>query len=372
MSTLKLIFIFIQSSSEVKVTKLDDSFNHFKYRSKKLSQFKITYISRNSELIQEVKNFVLAWQNEWGFIETKTSGSTGIPKVIRLDKRKMEVSARMTGAYFGFKPNDKVLLCLSPETIGGKMMILRSLLHEMELFVMDVNKNPLEKINFRLKFAAMVPLQIQSVLIINPDKLNLLNQLLIGGANVSQQLEANLKGYATEVFESFGMTETMSHIAVRKLNQPVFQPFEALEGISFDTIDNQLIVNAPNLGIKDLNTNDIVDLVDEKHFYWRGRADFVINSGGIKMYPEKIEKKLSHLIDSKFFIAAEKDELLGEKVIIVIESKRNELLMNRLSLEFKVVLEKFEIPKKIYFKEQFIETLSGKINRKATLKSTLD
>jgi O-succinylbenzoic acid--CoA ligase len=336
-----------------------------------LKSFKIIYLTENSDLISKVENFVSAWFDFADSIETNTSGSTGIPKVIRLQKQKMEASAKMTGTYFDFKPGDKTILCLSPDTIGGKMMLLRSFLFEMEIYVVDINRNPLEKIDFALKFAAMVPLQIQNIIEKNPEKLNLVQQLLIGGATVSKQLEESLKHFETCAYESFGMTETMSHVAVRKLNQPTFQPFEALLGILFESSENQLIVNAPQLGIEKLNTNDIVELVDQKHFFWQGRADFVINSGGIKFFPEKIEKKISHLIQSRFFIASEKDILLGEKIILVLEEIESEERMNDLLELFQIELDKFEIPKAMYFIDSFEETVSGKINRKSILKRIL-
>jgi O-succinylbenzoic acid--CoA ligase len=336
-----------------------------------LKSFKIIYLTENSDLISKVENFVSAWFDFADSIETNTSGSTGIPKVIRLQKQKMEASAKMTGTYFDFKPGDKTILCLSPDTIGGKMMLLRSFLFEMEIYVVDINTNPLEKIDFALKFAAMVPLQIQNIIEKNPEKLNLVQQLLIGGATVSKQLEESLKHFETCAYESFGMTETMSHVAVRKLNQPTFQPFEALLGILFESSENQLIVNAPQLGIEKLNTNDIVELVDQKHFFWQGRADFVINSGGIKFFPEKIEKKISHLIQSRFFIASEKDILLGEKIILVLEEIESEERMNDLLELFQIELDKFEIPKAMYFIDSFEETVSGKINRKSILKRIL-
>lgn len=323
------------------------------------------------DLISKVENFIKAWINDDDFIETKTSGSTGIPKMIQLNKEKMAASAKMTGTYFDFKSGQKALLCLSPETIGGKMMILRSFLFGLELYVVDINRNPLEKVDFIVNFAAMVPLQIQSIIEKNPEKLNLINQLLIGGANVSSQLEERLKKFETVAFESFGMTETMSHVAVRKLNQSHFHPFEALPGILFATEQNQLIVNAPHLGIEKLNTNDIVDLVDEKHFFWQGRADFVINSGGIKFFPEKIERKINHLIDSKYFVSSEQDSLLGEKIILVIEGDENISERQQLVENMKIELDKFENPKKIYFSKQFVLTESGKINRKETLKTVL-
>lgn len=348
----------------------------FKYRSKKLSLFKVRYLTSDSGLVQKVENFIADWTDSGSHIETRTSGSTGTPKVIRLEKSKMRCSAEMTGAYFGFGSGQKILLCLSPDSIGGKMLIVRAIIHEMELVVSNLGRNPMEKIDFRVDFAAMVPMQIQTIIAENPGKLNLIRNLLIGGASVSPQLEAQLAPFETNAFESFGMTETMSHIAVKKLNKASFleegpermAPFQALKGIRFSTEDEKLIIHAPGLGLPRLETTDVVELVGENAFYWKGRADFAINSGGIKFHPELIEKKLAGIIDTRFFITGEKDPLLGEKMVLVLEGSENDFHPQAILKAIKPKLSRYEVPKKIYFVAAFPETASGKVNRLQTRK----
>lgn len=280
----------------------------------------------------------------------------------------MKFSALMTGQYFGFKPGQRAVLCLSPDSIGGKMLMVRAILHNMELIVTDLQRNPLEQVDFEVDFVSMVPMQIQTVIQESPEKLNLVKNLLIGGAAVSPKLEDLLKPFLVNAFESFGMTETMSHIAVRKLNQGKNTPFEALEGIHLSLRDEKLVIHAEKLGLPSLETNDTVELIDDKHFVWKGRADFAINSGGIKFHPEVIEKKLSPAMENRFFIAGAKDDTLGEKIIIVIEGDAKVVSAGFIQDVCAERLGKYEVPKNIYFVDKFAETVSGKVSRIETLK----
>lgn len=333
-----------------------------------MSSFKIRYLTKDNSLISEVESFISAWKSSSSTLETKTSGSTGVPKTILLDKSKMRNSALMTGKYFNFQPFEKVVLGLSPHTIGGKMLIVRAILHQMELIIIDPQRNPMNEIDFPISFMSMVPMQVQSVLTESPEKLNLIRNLLLGGAPVSADLETDLKSYSCQVFESFGMTETMSHIAIRKLDLINNQIFEGLEQVTFSqSPEGTLIIHAPHLGLNTLETNDIVELIDHKHFRWIGRADFAINSGGFKFHPEILERKIAQLIPNRFFIAGEKDEILGERLILIIEG--NEKEFTTLFTEFKTVLTNYEIPKKIFWIQNFTETNSGKVNRIETLKN---
>ncbi len=335
-----------------------------------MSAFKIKYITKDSSLISEIENFISDWKSDSSSMESQTSGSTGNPKTIQLDKSKMRNSALMTGKYFNFQPFEKVVLALSPSTIGGKMLIIRAILHQMELIVVDPQRNPLREIDFPIAFISMVPMQLQTVLNETPEKINLARNILIGGAPISKDLENKLHAFDSQFFESFGMTETMSHIAIRKVGVSENEPFEGLEQVTFtQTEDGKLSIHAPHLGLNTLETNDFVSLIDHKHFHWLGRADFAINSGGFKFHPEIIERKISHVIKNRFFITGEKDELLGQKVILIIEGSENN--QNNILEEIKPFLDLYEIPKKIYWIRSFSETNSGKINRIQTLKNKI-
>lgn len=335
-----------------------------------MSSFTIKYLTDDIKLISEIENFILDWKSDSLTMESKTSGSTGKPKVIFLDKSKMRNSALMTGKYFNFKPFEKVVLGLSPQTIGGKMLIVRAILHQMELIVTNPQRNPLKEIDFPIAFISMVPMQLEAVLSQNPAKIDLVQNILLGGAPVSIDLESKLKNFASNFFESFGMTETMSHVAIRKIGKSNNQSFEGLEQVTFSQLqDDRLVIHAPHLGLNTLETNDIVELIDNKHFIWKGRADYAINSGGLKFYPEIIERKISHLIENRFFIFGQKDALLGEKVTLLLEG--NPVDTNELLKKIKSALEIYEAPKEILWISNFSETESGKVNRIETLKRVL-
>jgi o-succinylbenzoate---CoA ligase len=335
-----------------------------------MDSFQINYLTSDSTLKEKIESFLEDWQDENPYIKVKTSGSTGNPKIISLEKNKMLASAKMTGDFFDFKQNDKILLCLSPDTIAGKMMILRGFVHGMELFVVDATRNPLQNIDFELSFAAMVPLQIEQIELMNAGKFDLIKTILIGGATINLKLEEKLKRFKSDFYESFGMTETMSHVALRNLNDEN-ACFKAMDHIHFTLNNQRLVIHAPKLGLDYLETNDVVELRDNYSFVWKGRADFVINSGGYKFHPELLEKKLSSSINQRFFISAEKHESYGEVIILIVEDREDEN-SERLYFEIcKNALELYEIPKRIYFLENFSETSSAKINRVETLKKIL-
>lgn len=333
-----------------------------------MSSFNISYITKDTALISDVERFISDWKSDAPTMETKTSGSTGTPKTILLDKSKMRNSALMTGKYFNFQPFEKVVLALSPATIGGKMLIVRAVLHQMELIVIDPQRNPLKEIDFPIAFISMVPMQLSTVLNENPEKLNLVRNLLLGGAPVSVDLENKTTDFSCDFYESFGMTETMSHIAIRKMGQEKTQAFEGLEQVTFSqSSEGTLTIHAPHLGLNTLDTNDNVELIDNKHFHWLGRTDFAINSGGFKFHPELIERKISHLIENRFFISGEADELLGERIVLVMEGTEKDT--SALLEEIKLLVTLYEAPKEIYWIKQFSETNSGKVNRIETFKN---
>lgn len=331
-----------------------------------MNQMMVEYLTSNEQLIEKIEHFWTEWNNDSEFISTRTSGSTGLPKEIRMSKEKMKNSALATGRFFNFQAGQNVLLCLNADTIGGKMLLVRAFLHNMRILISDVVSNPIAGIEQPIDFISMVPMQIRTVLKETPLKLNLVKTVLVGGASVDPDLEKQLSLYKCEAYESFGMTETMSHIALKKLNdEPVFK---ALPGVEFrSSEEGKLEVIAPMLGIDRLITNDIVELIDEHSFRWKGRADFVINSGGIKIHPELVEKKMTGLIKERFFIAAQPDAVLGERVVLMIEDKKNGGEEKMILEQLKVLLDKYEVPKQIIFIPEFIETPSGKVNRLATI-----
>ena len=195
---------------------------------------------------------------------------------------------------------------------------------------------------------------------------------MVGGAVVSRKLKDKIQKCPSNIFETYGMTETVTHIAARRLNNFDRSPISKEEWHYFTAMTNVrisqdlrgcLVIDAPFVSSKELITNDLVKIHSETTFDWLGRIDNVINSGGVKIFPEQIESKLSEFMDQRYLIASEEDETLGQRVILVIEGGQHDLDKTI----FKV-LDKFEVPKQIYYLPTFVDTFSGKVQREETLK----
>jgi o-succinylbenzoate---CoA ligase len=330
--------------------------------------FSISYLVNDEALKNKIEGFLQDWRNPSLFIETATSGSTGEPKIIKVTKKQMIASALMTGEFLTIKKGENALLNLSVDTIAGKMMIVRAIVLELNLFVISLSKNPFDStINIpSIDFIALVPYQVNEILNQHSDKLKNIKSIIIGGAESSEKLINILKVKGIQAYQTFGMTETISHIAMRKIGLTTEEHYSTLPNIYLSiNSDQQLIINAPKLYIDNLITNDLVELISENSFIWKGRADYIINSGGVKIHPEKIEQILSRYIEVPFFISSVKDDLLGEKIILLIESS------NKLKLDFTEIfigVSNYFKPKETIYLNEFSRTISGKINRIQTLK----
>jgi O-succinylbenzoic acid--CoA ligase len=320
-------------------------------------------------LSDDVSKFLNFWFDTSEFIRVHTSGSTGVPKEILLRKEFMVNSAKATGAYFSLNEDTSALLCLSANYIAGKMMIVRALTLGWCLDIVETNATPLDTIDKEYDFSAMVPLQLENSI----SSLSKIKKLIVGGGVVSQALISKLQNVSTKVYATYGMTETITHIAIKKINFLVSgddNKYKLLPNISI-SLDSRgcLVIDAPELSEELVVTNDIVTILDQNHFEWNGRYDSIINSGGVKLIPEQIEKKISEKLSQRFFISSLKDEKLGEKLILVVEgSSKNLINKEEIILFLKgVSLDKYELPKNIYFVEKFIETGINKIHRKKTL-----
>ncbi|HEY5689998.1 MAG TPA: AMP-binding protein [Cyclobacteriaceae bacterium] len=321
-------------------------------------------------------SFCRAWLNgEQSFLQ-ETSGSTGTPKQIEITRSQMITSARMTEKALGLKPHATSLVCLDTKYIAGKMMLIRSFVTDMQIIAVEPSSNPLNQLppGVRIDFAAFVPFQLHTMMIENPEKLDQVKTAIVGGGKVNPELSQKLQQTSCKVFETFGMTETVSHIALRKLNgDQNAEHFEALPGVSL-SVDERgcLVISAPFLA-NAIYTNDLVKLLDPGHFKWLGRWDNIINTGGAKVIPEEVESALKKLFDEmswthRFFITGLEDKILGHKVCLVIEGdEMPPPIVNLLKVKIKEQLPRFEVPKDIIFIKRFMETGIGKINRKATL-----
>lgn len=341
-------------------------FNILHFNGRAYNLFSNNLSLSNSSLNTDVLLFINQWANNKTYIEVKTSGSTGKPKTIKIQKQYMLESAKMTCTYFGLNKKTNALLCMSAKHIGGIMMIVRALYAKMNLLVVEPSSNPLENISNHIDFTAMVPYQVSASIEHNLSKLKQIKQLIIGGGTINYLLEQNIVKHQINAFHTFGMTETISHIALKNVLKE--NTFHCLSGIKImqNNEDKTLIINAPNIGQQHLQTNDIVDLIDHKTFIWKGRKDFAIESGGIKIHPEIVEQKLAPYIPQNYFISSIADNKLNNKVILIIEGKEKKLPTTLFN-----VVEKYEKPKEIYFVETFIKTPSGKTDRINTLKQII-
>lgn len=341
--------------------------------------FKLNDLSFNSELellefaknnLSGVYSFLEAWFDVNDFVLVNTSGSTGIPKSIKLKKEFMINSALATGSFFDLPEKTNALLCLSPNYIAGKMMLVRALVLGWNLDVVEPNSKPLNNVEKEYDFSAMVPMQLFHSI----NEISKIKKLIVGGGVVSKTLLNSIQEIPTKIYATYGMTETITHIAVRKLNHFSQQNNNELQeenqsnykvlpnvNIALD-VRGCLIIDAPKVADELIITNDLVKLISDEEFHWLGRFDTVINSGGVKLIPEQIEEKLSQIISKRFFVSSIKDAILGEKLILVIESEPYEFTMEKL----QSVLNTYETPKKIYFLSQFMETDTKKVDRNRT------
>ena len=314
---------------------------------------------------KDIAEFLKEWWNGKDYIIAYTSGSTGYPKRIVLKKSKVVKSALLTISYFDLSKNMNALLCLSPNFIAGKLMIVRSIIAKMNLFCVEPSSSPLKTFdkNVFIDFAAMIPLQVNNSL--DSINSNNISKLIIGGGAIDFLLHKKIKNSTTNIYSTYGMTETLTHVAVKKINgHNLSGNYEGLDSITF-SIDDRGCLNiyAPHIGNSIIITNDIVDLISDKSFNWIGRYDNIINTGGVKVIPEKVEKILDDYINSEFFISSIPDKILENKVILVIEGGENSI-----DLEFfKNKLTKFNHPKEVYFVNKFVRTTTNKINRNKTL-----
>ncbi|MEI6310646.1 MAG: AMP-binding protein [Bacteroidota bacterium] len=330
-------------------------------------------------LQMQADNTVPEWeQTIWAFIyafinpETdsfinKTSGSTGIPKEIKILKKQAIASAQKTIDFFQLKKNDRLHLCMHAKYIGAKMMVVRALIGEMQLSYSEPTSEALLKIGFPVDFCAAVPLQVQKLVEKNKEGNPFIKTLLIGGASISSSLRNVIIQQATHYYHSFGMTETISHIALQHINTNE-RFYTLLDGIAIGVDDsNCLWIDAPVIGVNHLQSNDIVELISASQFIWQGRKDYMINSGGVKIIPELIEAKIQPLIPFPFFLSSIPDELLGEKLILLIESKAADVVDKKYLVEsMQEILAKYEVPKEIYVLAHFLYTETNKIKRKET------
>ena len=325
----------------------------------KISKEKLDAVDTN------IYPFLSEWTGNADKISTYTSGSTGKSKEISIYKKHMIASANATIDFFDLKKGSTFLICLPLSTIGGKMMLIRALISEGQVILTKPSQKPNLNTSEKIDFCALTPMQITNYLNDNLD-LNNIDKLIIGGGPVHHSLTQKMEHLKTKCYHTFGMTETISHIAIKKLNQiKIKADFECLNHVQISTNkNNNLTIKSEKLGINSITTNDIVEITGNQLFKWIGRSDNIINSGGVKISPESIENILSNTLPSNsFFTSSIKDSKLGEKFILISNFSNN---LPTIKKAIGKIENSIHRPKYIYLIESFEYTFSNKINREST------
>ena len=316
------------------------------------------------EFLQDLKAFLQEWQNDEPTVWVHTSGSTGTPKPLQVEKERMRASARLTCSFLGLKEGDSALLCMPLQYIAGKMVVVRSLVAGLKLLPVAPCGHPLKDMTEIPTFAAMIPMQVYNTLQVPEERAKLMEikHLIIGGGAIDDALGRELKTFPNHVWSTYGMTETLSHIALRRLNgaeaSDWYTPFENVR-IRLSE-ENTLIIHAPSVCAEELTTNDIAEINDEGKFRILGRKDNTINSGGVKIQIEQVEAALKEYLDIPFQITARKDAKFGEIVVLLYNKVKEEADIRRICEE---KLPAYWVPKIYLPVEELPLTGTGKPDR---------
>ncbi len=330
-------------------------------------------------LEEEVLLFLEEWFRDSPYMEIQTSGSTGKAKRIRASKEAMLRSAELTCQALELQSGDTAILSISPKYIGGMMMIVRAMLQEMKLILAPVQANPLldcpihwTKNADKKCFIALVPMQVQAILAEASTKalFKQIDKVIIGGASLNAQLIKELKDFPNDIYSTYGMTETLSHIALRQVSgQKVSRHYYPLEGVVLSlSEDESLNILAPHITDEWFETNDLVKLYDDHSFEVLGRKDNVVNSGGVKLQIETLEETIKQIIPCPIALSSVADDELGEALVLLIgelkpTNKKGEDNVPSLIEKLKNVLPRYSAPKHIIYCEQLPLTPNGKIDR---------
>jgi O-succinylbenzoic acid--CoA ligase len=333
--------------------------------------------SASSPFVQQAIQFCRDWHAGREQFSFPTSGSTGVPKRISFTRDQLIASARLSAQALQLKSGETALVCLDTQLIAGAMMLVRSLVTGMNIVLEEPSAHPLKSILMPIHFAALVPYQVETMLRENASALENIKTIIIGGAPLQSSTVRSLKPFKNQIYATYGMTETITHIALQRLSGTSAQDhFHALDTIALSTDERGcLLIRAPHLGAAPIVTNDRVNLIDDRSFSWLGRVDRVINSGGIKVQAEHIEEVVELILHEsgivrRFFVAGIPDQQWGERITLFVEGNLAPDQQANIERALKARLARYEIPKDIVCLERFTETASQKIDRLATLQNT--
>lgn len=320
-------------------------------------------------------SFTEKWFGSHDIFIQNTSGSTGSPKPIKISRMQMEASAQLTQQALQLKRGEIALICLDPEYIAGKMMLVRSFVTGMKVMAVNPSSNPFSDIpnSILIDFTALVPAQLYAILKSEQaQRLSSTKNIIVGGAPLNPEASNLFSKVNSRIYATYGMTETVSHIALQAINGPDASPyFTVLPGILISRDHRGCLKVKASYLKEEIVTNDIVEIIDDNHFKWMGRSDNVINSGGVKIIPEKIEAEAQLIftklqIENRVLVSSVPDPTLGNKVVMLIEGNLSGRAIELIKSELRQKLHAYEIPKELYTNISFVLTKNGKINRLET------
>lgn len=309
-----------------------------------------------------VQDFTTEFLSSSTYIEVQTSGSTGKPKKMLVEKARMLASARMTCDFLGLKEGDKALLCMNLDYIAGKMMVVRAIERGLELIEQAPSGHPLSAPETeKIDFLAIVPLQLYNTLSVPEEtrRLSHIANVIVGGGAVDAEIEAQLRSYPNAIWSTYGMTETLSHVAMRRLSgNEASDYYVPMPGVTLSQdAEGCLVIDAPHLCAEQLVTNDIVEMLPDMRFHVLGRRDNVICSGGVKLQIEQIEQFLKPYLSAPYIITKVPDAKFGEIVVLLTEGDEREV--NSICSNIKWY-DKYACPKCVKHVETIPMTETGK------------
>lgn len=327
--------------------------------------------TENDGALRDVYAFLAEWFSSSPVVRVQTSGSTGTPKQMEVEKERMMRSAVRTCEFLGLREGDTALLCMDLKYIGAKMMVVRALVAGLRLRVRRASGHPLADVDGRVDFLAVVPMQLYNTLerASERERLSRVRCVIVGGGAVDRGLQCRLSALPCRIYSTYGMTETLSHIALRLLNGPeaseMYTPFAGV-GLSLSS-RGTLVIHAPEICAEDVVTNDVVHLHDDGTFTVVGRADNTVNSGGIKIQIEEEEQRLKAFVTVPFALTSVPDARLGEALVLLVDD-RCALDNAALSAEAKARLPRYHAPRHIVRVAGIPYTENGKVDRKGCRK----
>jgi O-succinylbenzoic acid--CoA ligase len=341
--------------------------NNISYKKDELVKFAFDVLDKGKvdDWESDIYQFILAFLDEEVSIQQKTSGTTGDPKTIELKREAMIQSAKMTLDHFKLKKGDNALLCLPVQYIAGKMMVIRALLGGLNLVTVEPTSNPLKHNKKEIHFTAMVPLQVFQTME-DADRCKKVHKLIIGGGEIKQDLLDDIRKLKDiEVYETFAMSETCSHFAVRRLNgKKPERKFSTLKGVEI-AVDKRgcLLVDIKGITNGSVQSNDLIEITGKSKFRWLGRIDNVINSGGKKIIPEILEARIRSIINHELLIFGVPDSKLGQRLVLAVEADPKRSPVSTWKTSLTQLLTKHEVPREIHCIPKFPRNKSMKVER---------